>query len=153
MRTAARFCLPLVLLLLGSARAHAFELELGGGAKVDVAPYGIENVTILGMGASWVDQRENAQVGLIAAISAGPSKVDYELSACLRIWPAPNALAIFGGVGIVDDSSIDPSLVPLAICGLRFGTGALALVSSAEVHVKRGDTDTMFWVALAWMVR
>ena len=132
----------------------ALELDLGAGAKVDVAPYGIENITALAFAASWIGPREGIQAGLVTAGSTGRSKTDLELSACLRVWPVKDAVALFGGAGyLAEAAGPGPSQLPFLIGALRLEAGDLALLACAEVHFEGYDTDTMFWLAALWRVR
>jgi hypothetical protein len=138
-----------LLLLVCALRAQAQSLELGAGAKIDIAPYGIENVTALAFAAPWFDLSQGLQAGMVAAGSAGMGKVDMEISACFRVWPERTALALFDGVGALVENDLWPAIVPIILGGLRIGAGANAIVACVEVHYKRTDSDTMVWLALA----
>lgn len=136
-----------LLLLSCALRAQAQSLELGAGAKIDIAPYGIENITALVYAAPWFDLCPGQQAGMIAAGSAGTKKIDMEISACLRLWPERNALALFDGVGVLAESDLWPTIVPILIGGLRIGAGESAVIACVEVHYKSADPDTMVWFA------
>ena len=139
-------CLALFLAL--GPPALALELDLGLGIKIDIAPYGIENATLLALAAPWIGSREGLQAGLLLGGSVGPCKADLELSACLRAWPFHDAFAVFGGAGLVAEvyRSV-PGLVPALLGGLLFGQDSLGFAACAELRLKSGDTDAMLWVA------
>jgi hypothetical protein len=147
-----RLAALLALLSLSALGAAALELDLGFGGKIDVASYGIENVTALVAAAPWIGSREGLQEGLVLAGSAGPAKVDLELSACLRVWPAKGAIALFEGGGLVAERGPGPTLCPMLIGGIRLEAGRFGLDVCGEIHyeIERGDTDTMLWLALLW---
>jgi hypothetical protein len=130
-----------------AANAAALDMDLGAGAKIDIAPYGVENITVLATAAPWIGPPSGLQAGLVLAASAGPAKSDAELAACLRIGPLGPAAA-FGGAGILASSGDGPALVPIALGGLRLGLGRLGFLACAEIHVKPDDTDTMIWMAI-----
>jgi hypothetical protein len=143
--TTLRFYGVALFLLVFTARVQAF--ELGAGAKIDVAPYGIENITALVLAAPWIDVSQGLQAGIIATGSAGASKIDMELSACLRVWPEGTTLALFDGVGVLAENDLWPALIPILVGGLRIGAAANAIVACIEVHYKETDSDTMLWLA------
>jgi hypothetical protein len=130
----------------GPAPRAALGLELGAGAKIDAASFGIENATALAAAELWLDPLARANVGLVAAASAGPAKADFELSACLGIRPF-DLLALYGGLGAVADSSQSPVLAPLAVAGLRFGS-LWALEACGELHFEPTNKDAMIWIAI-----
>jgi hypothetical protein len=132
-----------------SAAALDLGLDLGAGAKIDVAPYGIENVTVLATAAPWIGPSDGLQAGALLAGSIGPAKMDLELSVCLRFSPI-RAVALFGGGGLVVSRGDGPALVPLLLGGLRLGCGRLGLLACVEAHVKPDDTDKMVWFAALW---
>lgn len=145
-----RLAATAVLAVAAAASAAALDLDLGAGAKIDIAPYGIENVTVLATAAPWIGP-PGLQAGLVLAASTGPAKSDAELAACLRVGPLGPAAA-FGGAGILASSGDGPALVPIVLGGLRLGIGRLGLEACAEVHFKRGDTDKMLWLAALWRI-
>ena len=148
------FLVLALILASGGLRAAAIELDLGAGAKIDVAPYGIENITALAFAAPWIGSREGVQAGLVMAGSTGPSKSDLELSACLRAWPIKNAVALSGGAGyLLEAAGPGPPNVPFLIGALRLEAGSLAFLACAEIHFENNDTDTMLWFAALWRVR
>jgi len=131
------------------ARPAALELDLGAGAKIDFAPYGVENVTFLATAAPWIGSRDRLQAGLILAASTGATKSDLELAACLRAWPF-KAVAVFGGGGFIASTGDGPALVPFTLGGLRLEAGRLGIETCAEIHLKPDDTDSMLWIAALW---
>ncbi len=150
---ARRLAVAAALAAIAVFRAPALDLgiDLGAGAKLDVAGFGIENVTVLATAAPWIGLGGPFQVGIVSAASAGSSKADFELSACLRLQPA-EAIAVFGGAGILASVGDGPPLVPLALGGLRLGLGRLGFLACAEIHVKPDDTDTMIWMAAVYKI-
>jgi len=151
--TARRLLAAAALSAVALLRAPALELDIdaGLGAKLDVASFGIENVTALAAVAPWVSLADPLQVGLVAAASAGSAKTDFELAACLRIKPY-DAIAAFGGAGLVASQGDGPPLAPLVLGGLRLGLGRLGFLACAEIHVKPEDTDTMIWAAAVYKI-
>jgi hypothetical protein len=146
-----RLAAAAVLAAVVAANAAALDLDvdLGAGAKIDIAPYGIENVTVLATAAPWIGPPSGLQAGLVLAASTGPAKSDAELAACLRVGPLGPAAA-FGGAGILSSSGDGPALVPIILGGLRLGAGRLGLEACAEIHFKPSDTDKMLWFAALW---
>jgi hypothetical protein len=144
----------LILIFANSFRVAALELDLGAGAKIDVAPYGIENVTALATVAPWIGARNGAQAGLVLAGSTGPAKSDLEISACLRVWPVEDRVALFGGPGyLAEANGPGPARVPFLIGAIRLEAGSLAGVACAEIHFEKDQTDTMLWLAALWRLR
>jgi hypothetical protein len=144
----------LILTFTRAFRVAALELDLGAGAKIDVAPYGIENVTALATLAPWIGPREGLQAGLVLAGSTGPAKSDLEISACLRAWPVADRIALFGGPGFLAEAAgPGPARVPFLLGALRLETGILAFVACAEIHFEKDQTDTMLWLAALWRIR
>lgn len=122
-------------------------LEVGAGTKIDIAPYGIENVTALTAIQCWLRAAPEAQAGLLAATSAGPAKVDMELSACLRLCPFGAWLAFFGGAGAVADSNVREVVSPMAIAGISVGS-QWTFEACTELHFERDNEDAMLWLAI-----
>ncbi len=151
---ARRLALASTLAAAALLRAPALDLgiDLGAGAKLDVAGFGIENVTVLATAAPWIGLAGPLQAGVLAAASTGSAKSDFELVPCLRLQPA-DAIAAFGGAGLVASRGDGPTLVPLVLGGLRLGLGRLGFLACAEVHVKPDDTDTMIWAAAVYKIR
>jgi len=150
---ARRIAAAAVLAAAALLRAPALDLDfdLGAGAKLDIAPFGVENVTFLATAAPWVGIGGPFHAGLVAAASAGSSKIDFELSACLRLQPV-DAVSAFGGAGALVSAGDGPPLVPLLLGGLRLGLGRLGFLACAEIHVKPDDTDKMLWFAALWRI-
>ncbi len=132
-----------------SAPALDLDIDLGAGAKLDVAGFGIENVTLLATAAPWIGLAGPLEAGLVAAASAGSSKTDFEIVPCLRLQPV-SAIAAFGGAGILASAGDGPPFVPLVLGGLRLGLGRLGFLACAEIHIKPDDTDTMIWAAAVY---
>jgi hypothetical protein len=124
-------------------------LDLGAGAKIDVAPYGVENVTALATAAPWVGVGDLLAAGLVLAASAGPAKTDAEASLCLRVR-ACEGFSLLAGGGLVAARGDGPALVPIILGALRLGRGRLGLETCVEVHFKPDDTDKMLWIAALW---
>lgn len=143
-----RLALAAALAALALARAFALELELdlGAGAKLDVATFGIENVTLLAIAAPWLGLADRLDAGLVIAASAGSAKRDLELVPSLRISPV-DGIALSGGAGLVASVGDGPPLVPLVLGGLRMGLGRFGFLACAEIHLKPDDTDFMMWLA------
>jgi hypothetical protein len=138
----------LLIAMACAARAQAIEFELGAGAKIDVASYGMEKAAALAVAASWLGIGDGLQAGVIAAGSAGRDAADMEASACLRVRPDKAALALFDGIGLLVEAGSEQTIIPILIGGLRIGAGACAIQAALELHYKKTDTDTMLWIAL-----
>jgi hypothetical protein len=124
-------------------------LDLGAGAKIDVAPYGIENVTALATAAPWLGLGARLSAGLVLAASAGPAKTDAEAALCLRVRVF-EGLSLLAGGGLIAARGDGPALAPIVLGALRLGRGRLGLEACAEVHFKPADTDKMLWIAALW---
>ena len=133
------------------APALGFDLDLGLGAKLDVASFGIENVTVLATAAPWIGLVGPLQAGLVAAASTGSAKADIERVPCLRLQPS-GAIAAFGGAGALASVGDGPPLVPIVLGGFRLGLGRLGFLCCAEGHGKPDDTDTMMWAAAVYKI-
>lgn len=148
-----RLAAAALLAAAAAGRAAAGELplslDLGAGAKIDVAPYGVENVTALATAAPWVGIGARLAAGLVLAASAGPAKADAEASLCLRVR-AGEGFHLLAGGGLVAARGDGPALAPIVLGALRLGRGRLGLEACAEVHFKPNDTDKMLWIAALW---
>jgi hypothetical protein len=131
--------------------ALAFEMDIGAGAAIDVAPYGIERVVPLLVVAPWVGDRDGAQVGLMVSASASGSTRDVEAVACLRFWPAADRAALYGGAGVLLDLQDNLAAEPFAVAGLRLEAGRVAfLAPGLTIRFHRVGTDSGIWLAVLY---
>jgi hypothetical protein len=149
--TAGRRRVVVLLTAAFSFKLAALDLgfDLGAGAKIDVAVFGIENMTALAAASCWIDVGKGLAARLVTAASAGNAKVDFEASLCLDLRPFECA-ACFAGGGAVASSRDEPVLVPMLIGGLRVGSRRFGALACVEIHLKPEDADTMLWAALVF---
>jgi hypothetical protein len=140
-----------LLLACSGVPAPAFELDIGAGAAVDVAPYGIETVAPLAVIAPWVGDRGGLQAGLLLTASASNATRDVEAAACLRVWPAADRAALYGGAGVLLDLQDDLAAEPFAVAGLRLEAGRVAfLAPGLTIRFHRIGTDSGIWLAVLY---
>jgi hypothetical protein len=137
--------------LLFASELPAFEMDLGAGITIDVAPFGVESVEPLVILARWVGLRDGLQVGAMLAGSFGAGTSDAALALCARLWPISNILALYGGAGILAAPGQDPSVMPYALGGLRLEAGHVAFIAPGlAVRFKPTGSDTEVWFGVLY---
>jgi hypothetical protein len=141
MRRTARVAVFALLVL--TTQLPAFEMDVGAGITIDVAPFGIESVEPLVFAAPWIGPRDTLQVGVVAVGSFGAGTSDAALALCARMWPVKNIVALYGGAGVLAALGQDPSLMPYVLGGLRLEAGRFAfIVPGLAVRFKPAGSDT-----------
>ncbi len=129
----------------------AIELDIGAGITVDVAFFGVEAVEPLAIVAPWFGPRDGLQTGVVVAGSLSADMSDVAAALCLRVWPARDRAALYGGAGVLLAPGQDPAPMPYVVGGLRLETGHLALiVPGAAMRFKPTGSDTEVWLAVLW---
>jgi hypothetical protein len=148
MRHAGRIAAFALLVL--AADLPAFEMEIGAGITIDVAPFGIESVEPLVILAPWAGLRDSGQVGMILAGSFGVGTSDAALALCARIWPG-NAVALYGGAGVLLAPGQDPFAMPYLLGGLRLEAGHVAFIAPGlAVRFEPTGSDTEVWLGVLY---
>jgi hypothetical protein len=134
-----------------AAKLPAFEMDVGAGITIDVAPFGIESVEPLVLAAPWIGTRDTLQVGVVAVGSFGAGTSDAALALCTRIWPVINVMALYGGAGVLAAVGQDLSLMPYVLGGLRLEAGYFAfIVPGLAVRFKSTGSDTEVWLGVLY---
>ena len=137
--------------LLLASELPAFEMDLGVGITIDVAPFGVESVEPLIVLAPWVGPRDGLQVGAMLAGSFGAGTSDAALAMCARLWPISNVLALYGGAGILAAPGQDPSVMPYTLGGMRIEAGHFAFIAPGlAVRFKPTGSDTEVWLGVLY---
>lgn len=131
--------------------ATGFELDVGAGITIDVTPVGIEAVEPLAIVAPWFGPRDGLQAGAVVAGSLSANASDIAAALCLRVWPAPDRAALYGGAGILLAPGQDPAVMPYLLGGLRFEVRRFALVAPGlAMRLYPDGSDTEVWLAALW---
>jgi len=138
-------------LLMIAARLPAFEMDVGAGITVDVAPFGIESVEPLVLAAPWIGPRDAVQVGAVAVGSFGAGTSDAALALCARMWPIADVAAVYGGAGVIVEFGEEPVAMPYLLAGLRMEAWRFAFIAPGlAVRFKPTGTDTELWLGVLY---
>lgn len=143
--------LAVLLFSLTAPRIHALDLDLGMGAVLDVAPFGIESKELALNAALWLGTRAGFQTGLFLAQGFSFHRSETSLLVCERLWILDTRIALFGAAGIRLADYDDHVITPLFLGGTRLETGHLALLfPMIGLRLKPSDPDWELWCLAQW---